>query len=76
MSIDEDELEDAVADLYDINNCLQGLTIVLSGEFELVSRPKLEEFIKEKGGRVTSAVSGKTDYLLVGYKLEDGRDVN
>ena len=24
---------------------------------------------------MTSAVSGKTDYLIVGYKLEDGRDV-
>ena len=72
MEIDEEELKDAVLDL---DNCLEGLTIVVSGEFEGISRPKLEEFIKEKGGRNTSAVSGKTDYLLVGYKLEDGRDV-
>jgi NAD-dependent DNA ligase len=72
MEIDEDDLKDAA---FDDKNCLEGLTIVLSGEFELISRPKLEEFIKEHGGRNTSAVSGKTDYLVVGYKLEDGREV-
>lgn len=52
---------------------LAGLTFVVSGEFESISRPKLEEYIKEHGGRLTSAVSGKTNYLIVGYKLEDGR---
>lgn len=55
---------------------MEGLTFVCSGEFELISRPKLEDFIKSHGGRLTSAVSGKTDYLIVGYKLEDGRAVN
>jgi len=68
LEIDEDELRDALDPLED-------LTFVISGEFESVSRPKLEQLIKEKGGRVTSAVSGKTDYLLIGYKLEDGREV-
>lgn len=72
MDIDEEELKDAVNDL---NECLEGKTFVISGEFESISRPKLEEMVKEKGGRLTSAVSGKTDYLIVGYKLEDGRDV-
>ena len=27
------------------------------------------------GGRKTGSVSGKTDYLITGYKLEDGREV-
>ena len=27
------------------------------------------------GGRKTGSVSGKTNYLIVGYKLEDGREV-
>ena len=27
------------------------------------------------GGRCTTGVSGKTNYLVAGYKLEDGRDV-
>jgi replication factor C subunit 1 len=40
----------------------------------MISREKLDELIKGYGGRSTSAVSGKTDYLVVGYKLEDGRE--
>ena len=31
--------------------------------------------ITEYGGRCTGSVSGKTDYLVVGYKMEDGREV-
>jgi len=31
--------------------------------------------ILEMGGRKTGSVSGKTNYLIVGYKLEDGREV-
>ena len=54
---------------------LSGLKIVCSGEFESVSRKKLEELIEKLGGQVMSGVSGKTHYLIVGYKLEDGREV-
>jgi BRCT domain type II-containing protein len=56
--------------------CLDGLTIVVSGIFESISRDKLEEFINSHGGRNTGSVSGKTSYLVVGYKLEDNRDIN
>ena len=31
--------------------------------------------IGQYGGRCTGSVSGKTDYLITGYKLEDGREV-
>ena len=30
--------------------------------------------IKDKGGKCPSAVSGKTNYLIAGSKLEDGRE--
>jgi len=30
--------------------------------------------ITQHGGRKTGSVSGKTDYLIAGYKLEDGRE--
>ena len=56
-------------------DCLEGLRFVISGEFETISRDKLEDCIKSKRGVVTGSVSGKTDYLIIGYKLEDGRDV-
>lgn len=59
----------------ELDKCLEGLTIVLSGMFESISRDKLEEFMREKGARVTGSVSGKTDMLVIGYKLEDGRNV-
>lgn len=72
MDIDEDELRDAVMNL---DNCLDDLRVVCSGQFETISREKLEEFVRQKGGTITTTVSGKTDYLIVGYKLEDGRDV-
>ena len=40
-----------------------------------LSRDTAVDMIKCLGGRVTSAVSGKTDYLIVGSVLEDGRPV-
>jgi NAD-dependent DNA ligase len=52
---------------------LAGIKIVCSGEFESVSRKKLEEIIETLGATKNSAVSSRTHYLLVGYKLEDGR---
>lgn len=58
-----------------LGKCLDGLTIVCSGIFENISREKLEEFIGAHGGKCTGSVSGRTDYLIVGYKLEDGREV-
>lgn len=55
---------------------LDGFTIVVSGVFENITREKLEALISTYGGRVTGSVSGKTDYLVVGYKIEDGREVH
>ena len=78
MEIDMEELKDsveAIGGTGKLDDCLDGLTIVLSGEFQLITRTKLEELIRSMGAKVTSAVSGKTNYLVVGYKLEDGREV-
>jgi BRCT domain type II-containing protein len=54
---------------------LDGLLLVCSGEFESIARKKLEDLIDSLGGTRRTAVSGKTDYLIVGYKMEDGREV-
>eukprot|EP00571_Detonula_confervacea_P010552 CAMPEP_0172304216 /NCGR_PEP_ID=MMETSP1058-20130122/5649_1 /TAXON_ID=83371 /ORGANISM="Detonula confervacea, Strain CCMP 353" /LENGTH=1204 /DNA_ID=CAMNT_0013015351 /DNA_START=106 /DNA_END=3718 /DNA_ORIENTATION=- len=40
-----------------------------------LSRDTASDVIKSLGGRVTTGVSGKTDYLVVGSILEDGRAV-
>ncbi|KAJ3195912.1 hypothetical protein HK101_010669 [Irineochytrium annulatum] len=47
-------------------NCLDGLTFVLTGEYEELSREGAEDLIKRYGGRLTSSISGKTDYIVVG----------
>ena len=54
---------------------LAGFTMVVSGVFNEITREKIEALISSFGGRVTGSISGKTDYLVVGYKIEDGRDI-
>jgi len=54
---------------------LEGKTIVCSGIFENITRDNLEKFIVDHGGRKTGSISNKTDYLIVGHKMEDGREV-
>jgi replication factor C subunit 1 len=46
-----------------------------AGSIDEMSRETAMDVIKCLGGRVTTAVSGKTDYLIAGNVLEDGRGV-
>lgn len=58
---DEDKLYD------EASGPLGGGSFVVTGIFDDITRERLEEFIKKNGGRLVSAVSSKTDYLIVGY---------
>ncbi|MDR3307174.1 MAG: NAD-dependent DNA ligase LigA [Endomicrobium sp.] len=55
-------------------------TFVLTGELEKYAREKAAEIIKYLGGKVTSSVSKKTDYVLAGAnagsKLEKAKELN
>ena len=48
--------------------CLLGLAFVLSGILDSLDRDAAQTLIERYGGRITTAVSGKTDYLLMGQE--------
>ncbi|MFA6186830.1 MAG: NAD-dependent DNA ligase LigA [Phycisphaerae bacterium] len=49
-----------------ISNKLAGKTFVVTGTLEKFSRSDIEKTIKQNGGKVSSSVSKKTDYILAG----------
>jgi DNA ligase (NAD+) len=53
---------------------LEGLTFVITGTLPSLSRDEAASLIESHGGRVTSSVSGSTDYLLVGDKPGTSKD--
>jgi len=50
----------------DASGKLEGLTFVLTGTLEKYTRNQAKEAIEKMGGRVSSSVSKKTDYVLAG----------
>ena len=48
-------------------NALEGMTIVISGNFS-ISRDDMKALIEANGGKNSSSVSGKTSFLLAGTK--------
>lgn len=47
-------------------DALENLTFVITGTLPTLSRDKAKELIKQNGGKASSAVSKKTDYVLAG----------
>lgn len=48
---------------------LKGLTFVVSGVFEGFGRDELKNIIKQRGGKVGSSISSKTNYLVAGENM-------
>ncbi|MBQ0082434.1 MAG: NAD-dependent DNA ligase LigA [bacterium] len=52
-----------------VSDRLAGMTIVVSGKFELHSRDEYKEIIEAHGGKNGSSVSAKTTYILAGSDM-------
>jgi len=48
---------------------LTGLTFVVSGVFSQFSRPELKKSIEDNGGKVSSAISKKTSFIIAGDNM-------
>ncbi|MFK8267755.1 NAD-dependent DNA ligase LigA [Capnocytophaga cynodegmi] len=48
---------------------LKGLTIVVSGVFQIFSRDEIKNLIEQNGGKVGSSISSKTSYVIVGDNM-------
>lgn len=48
---------------------LKGNTFVVSGVFESLSRDELKKLIEDNGGKVSSSISSKTNYIVAGDNM-------
>jgi len=53
-------------DAQDVPQVLAGRTVVLTGSLEGFTREQAARLVEERGGRVASSVSKKTDFVVVG----------
>ena len=58
-----------------VPGCLQGKSFVFTGELGSFDRLQAEALVQACGGLVRQSVTSKTNYLVVGTTLEDGRAV-
>ncbi|MCG9970264.1 NAD-dependent DNA ligase LigA [Christiangramia crocea] len=63
------QLEISAEKLANQTNKLEGNTFVISGVFEKVSRNELKKLIEDNGGKVSSSISSKTNYLVAGDNM-------
>lgn len=52
-----------------LSDKLKGLTIVVSGTFDNFSRDGIKESIEKNGGKVSSSISKKTNFVLAGADM-------
>jgi DNA ligase (NAD+) len=63
------QLELSKAVLENQSDKLAGLVFVVSGVFEKMSRNELKKAIEDNGGKVSSSISKKTNYVIAGENM-------
>ncbi|SDR67978.1 NAD-dependent DNA ligase LigA [Christiangramia echinicola] len=63
------QLEISAEKLANQTDILSGNSFVISGVFEKVSRNDLKKMIEDNGGKVSSSISSKTNYLVAGANM-------
>ncbi len=61
-----------------LQSSLTGKIFVFTGALQHVTRPQAEEMVRQRGGKASSSVSAKTDYVVAGEdagsKLEKAKE--
>lgn len=63
------QMEISAEKLANQTSILEGSTLVISGVFNKVSRNDLKKLIEDNGGKVSSSISSKTNYLVAGENM-------
>ena len=63
------QLEISAEQLIGQTDLLKGKSIVVSGVFESLSRDALKKLIEDNGGKVSSSISSKTDFIVAGDNM-------
>ncbi len=63
------QLEISAEKLANQTDVLKGQIFVVSGVFETVSRDELKKLIEDNGGKVSSSISSKTNYVVAGDNM-------
>ncbi len=63
------QLEISADKLANQTDTLKGNTFVVSGVFTKVSRDELKKLIEDNGGKVSSSISSKTNYVVAGDNM-------
>ncbi len=63
------QLEISAEKLANQTDVLAGKTFVVSGVFTKVSRDELKKLIEDNGGKISSSISSRTDFVVAGEKM-------
>ena len=55
----------------DSKSCLTGMIFVVTGQFDMSTRIKIEQLIRDHGGRVVDSVTKSSQYLITGRVLDE-----